>query len=80
MGRTASTELQCLYKGALYLSLTLFSMLNVLYCYNITFRNICTVPLVSLSRSPLISCFPGMLLMYFVNDFEVVPVAPVIYW
>ena len=24
------------------------------------------------------SCFPGMLLTYFLNDFEVVPVAPII--
>jgi hypothetical protein len=28
--------------------------------------------------SPLISCFPGMLLRYFRNDFQMVPVAPVV--
>ena len=28
--------------------------------------------------SPLTSCFPGMLLTYFLNDFEIVPVAPII--
>jgi hypothetical protein len=26
----------------------------------------------------LISCFPGMLLKYFLKDFEMVPVAPII--
>jgi len=26
----------------------------------------------------LTSCFPGMLLTYFLNDFEIVPVAPII--
>jgi hypothetical protein len=26
----------------------------------------------------LASCFPGMLLMYFLNAFEIVPVAPII--
>jgi len=33
MGRTACTGPQCLYKGALYLSLMLISMLNALYRY-----------------------------------------------
>jgi len=28
--------------------------------------------------SSLPSCFPGMLLTYFLNDFEIVPVAPII--
>ena len=28
--------------------------------------------------SSLTSCFPGMLLTYFLNDFEIVPVAPII--
>ena len=28
--------------------------------------------------SSLTSCFPGKLLTYFLNDFEIVPVAPVI--
>ena len=28
--------------------------------------------------SSLTSCFPGMLLTYFLNDFEIAPVAPII--
>ena len=27
--------------------------------------------------SSMTSCFPGMLLVYFLNDFEIVPVAPI---
>ena len=38
----------------------------------------CTVPNMAVSWSSLTSCFPGMLLTYFLNDFEIVPVAPII--
>ena len=38
----------------------------------------CAVPNMAVFCSSLTSCFPGMMLMYFLNDFETVPVAPVI--
>jgi len=36
------------------------------------------VPSMAVFCSSLTSCFPGMLLTYFLNDFEIVPVAPTI--
>ena len=54
------------------------SVLNVLYFYISTFRSMCAVPNVAVFCSSLTSCFPGMLLTYFLNDFEIVPVAPII--
>ena len=53
-------------------------MLNLLYFYTSTFRNMCAVPNMAVFGSSLTSCFPGMLLTYFLNDFEIVPVAPII--
>jgi hypothetical protein len=44
-----------------------------LYLYVSTFRSMCAV-----FCSSLTSWFPGMLLTYFLNDFEIVPVAPII--
>ena len=38
----------------------------------------CTVPNMAVVSSSLISCFPGTLLRYFMNDLEVVLGAPVI--
>ena len=38
----------------------------------------CAVPNMAVFWSSLTSCFPGMLLTYFLNDFEIVPVAPLI--
>ena len=38
----------------------------------------CAVPNMAVFCSSLTSCFPGMLLMYFLNDFEIIPVAPII--
>ena len=38
----------------------------------------CAVPNMVVFWSSLTSCFPGMLLTYFLNDFEMVPVAPII--
>ena len=54
------------------------SVLNLLYFYISTFRSMCAVPNMAVFCSSLTSCFPGMLLTYFVNDFETVPVAPII--
>ena len=56
----------------------LVSVLNILYFYISTFRSTCAVPNMAVFCSSLTSCFPGMLLMYFLNDFEIVPVAPTI--
>jgi len=38
----------------------------------------CAVPNMAVFCSSLTSWFPGILPMYFLNDFEMVPVAPVI--
>jgi hypothetical protein len=38
----------------------------------------CPVPNMAVFCSSLTSWFPGMLLTYFLNDFEMVPVAPII--
>ena len=58
--------------------ISLVSVLNLLYFYISTVRSVCAVPNVAVFWSALTSCFPGMLLMYFLNDFEIVPVAPII--
>ena len=54
------------------------SVLNLLYFYISTFRSMCAVPNMAVFCSSLTSCFPGMLLTYFLNDLEIVPVAPII--
>ena len=53
-------------------------MKYVLYFYISIFRSMCAVPNMASFCSSLISCFPGMLRRYFLNDFEMVPAAPVI--
>ena len=58
--------------------ISLVSLLNLLYFYIITSRSMCAVPNMAVFCSSLTSCFPGMFLMYFLNDFEIVPVAPII--
>ena len=58
--------------------ISLVSVLNILFFYISTFRSVCAVPNMAVFCSSLISCFPGMLLTYFLNDFEIVPVAPII--
>ena len=58
--------------------ISLISVLNLLYFYISTFRSMCAVPNMAVFCSSLTSCFPGMLLTYFLNDFEIVPVAPII--
>ena len=52
--------------------------LNPLYLYVSTFRSMWAVPNMAVFCSSLTSWFPGMLLTYFLNDFEMVPVAPII--
>ena len=56
--------------------ISLLSVLNLLYFYISTFRSMCAVPNMAVLTSSLTSCFPGMLLTYFLNDFEIIPVAP----
>jgi len=58
--------------------ISLFSVLNLLYFYISTFWSMCAVLNMALFWSSLTSCFPGMLLTYFLNDFEIVPVSPII--
>ena len=58
--------------------ISLVSVLDLPYFYISTFRSVCAVPNVAVFCSSLPSCFPGMLLTYFLNDFETVPVAPII--
>jgi len=49
-----------------------------LYEYVSTYRNMCAVPNIAVFCSSLTSWFPGMSLTYFLNDLEMVPVAPII--
>ena len=58
--------------------ISLVSVLNLLYFYISTFRSMCAVPNMAVFWSSLTSCYPGMLLTYFLNDCEIVPVAPII--
>ena len=58
--------------------ISLVSVLNLLYFYISTFRSTCAVPSMAVFCISLTSCFPGMLLTYFLNDSEIVPVAPII--
>jgi len=53
-------------------------VLNLLYFYISTFRSMCAVPNMAVFCSSLTSLFHGMLLTYFLNAFEIVPVAPII--
>ena len=53
-------------------------MKYVLYFYISTSQRMCAVPNMSVFGSSLISFFPDMLLRCFMNDFEMVSVAPII--
>jgi hypothetical protein len=54
---------------------TLFTVLNVLFSYISTFRSVCAVPNMAVFCSFFISCFTVMLLKYFLNDIQMVPIA-----
>ena len=58
--------------------ISLVSVLNLLYFYISTSRSMCAVPNMAVFCSFLTSWFPGMLLTYFLNGFEIVPVTPII--
>jgi len=47
--------------------ISLVSVLNLLHFYISTFRSMYAVPNMAVFWSSLTSCFPGMLLMYFLN-------------
>jgi hypothetical protein len=57
-------------------SISLVPALALLYFYVSTFRSMCAVPNMAVFSSSFTSWFPAMLLMYFLNDFDMVPVAP----
>ena len=50
--------------------ISLVSVLNLLYFYISTFRHMCAVPNRAVFWSSLTSCFPDMLLTYFLNDLK----------
>ena len=52
-------------------SISLVLALALLYFYVSTFRSMRAVPNMAVFYSSFTSCFPGMLLMYFLNDFGV---------
>ena len=58
--------------------ISLLSVFNLLCFYISTFRSMRAVPNMAVFCSSLTSWFPGMLLRYFLNIFEIVPVAPII--
>jgi len=57
--------------------ISLVSVLNLLHFYISTFRSMYALPNMAVFWSSLTSCFPGVLLTYFLNDFEIVPVSPI---
>ena len=58
--------------------ISLVSVLNLLHFYISTFRSMCAASNMAVFYSSLTSSFPGMLFLYFLNDFEIVPVTPII--
>ena len=48
--------------------ISLNPVLNLLYFYISIFRSMCAVPNMAVFCSSLTSCFPGMLLTYFLDD------------
>ena len=50
--------------------ISLVPVLNLLYFYISTFRSMCAVPNMAVFCSSLTSCFPGMFLTYFLNDWN----------
>ena len=58
--------------------ISLVSVLNLLYFYISSFWSMCAVPNMAVFCSSLTAWFSGMLLTYFLNVFEIVPVALII--
>ena len=74
LGNSVSAILSLLFM----VPISLVPALALLYFYVSTFRSMCAVPNMAVFCSSFTSWFPGMLLAYFLNDFETVPVAPII--
>ena len=60
------------------LPLFLVPALALLFFYISTFRSMCAVPNMGVFCTSLTLWFPGMSLTYFLNDLEMVPLAPII--
>ena len=58
--------------------ISLVPALALLYFYFSTSRSMCAVPNMAVFCSFFTLWFPGMLLMYFLNNFEVIPVESII--
>jgi hypothetical protein len=58
--------------------ISLVPALTPLYLYVSIFRSMCAVPNMAVFCSSLTSWLSGILLTYFLNDFEMVPVAPIV--
>jgi hypothetical protein len=58
--------------------LILFPILNIFYFHITTFPNNCAVPNMAAVHNSSMPCSPGMLLRYFLNILEMVPVNPTI--
>jgi hypothetical protein len=58
--------------------ISLAPVLALMDFYISTFRSMCAVPNMAVFCSSLTSWFPGMVLTYFLNYFDMVPVAPII--
>ena len=56
----------------------LYPMFIGVYFYVSTFLNMCAVPSMAVFCKSMILCFPGIFHRYFLNDFEIVPFAPII--
>ena len=64
----------CTIHGAYIVSF----IVEFIVLYISAFRSVCAVPKMSVFYRSLTSCAPGMLLTYFLNDSEIVPVAHII--
>jgi hypothetical protein len=53
-------------------------MLNIMYFYIGTFQTMCAVPNMAVFCISLISCFPGILLKYILDESEIIPAAPLL--
>jgi len=53
-------------------------MLNAMYLYISNFQSICAVSNMAVFCISLISCFPGILLKYILDEAEIIAAAPVI--
>ena len=60
--------------------ISLVSVLHLLYFYISTFRSMCAVPDTAFFCGSLTSCFPVMLLTYFLVGFVIVPVAHITWY